>query len=68
MYPALLGQNHFLHVPQTCPDLPNMIVRPATFFGVDFLLGTCVFGFKSEYAAGLTSIQECAQRLIINPP
>ena len=39
-YEDLLGQNHFWHVLQTCPDLPNMIVRPARFFGVDFLLGT----------------------------
>ena len=40
-YEELLGQNHFWHVPQTCPDLPSAIVRPARFFGVDFLLGTC---------------------------
>ena len=50
MYPELLGQNHFWHVLQTCPDLPNMIVRPATFFGVDFLLGTCAiyYGRKTK--------------------
>ena len=40
-YEELLSQNHFWHVPQACPDLPNAIVRPVSFFGVDFLLGTC---------------------------
>ena len=40
-YEELLGQNHFWHVPQTCPDLPSATVRPVSFFGVDFLMGTC---------------------------
>ena len=35
------GQDHFWHVLQTCPDRTNTTIRPVSFFGVDFLLGTC---------------------------
>ena len=40
-YDKLWGQDHFWHVPQPCPDHPNTTIRPARFFGVKFLLGTC---------------------------
>ena len=52
MYPELLGQNHFWHVLQTCPDLTNLTVRPARFFGVDFLLGTCASVYADRATRG----------------
>ena len=37
----VLGQNHFRHVPQTCPDAINTTFCLAQFLGVDQALGTC---------------------------
>ena len=43
-----LGQNHFWHVPQTCPDVRNIAVCPARFLGVDQALGTCAIGHAAH--------------------
>ena len=40
-YPKVMHQNHFWHVPQTCPNIRNATVCPAWFLGVDQALGTC---------------------------
>ena len=45
----LFGQNHFWHVPQTCPDVRNPTARPARFFRVDLLLGSCAHALSPSF-------------------